>query len=656
MKTQKRMMGTLLILFFVSHALSAKIELPNIFTDNMVLQRQADVTIWGKATPKKEVTVLCSWDKHKYSVNADSEGNWDVLIKTKEAGGPYTITVSDGSKINLSNIMLGDVWICSGQSNMEMSMREILNHEKEINSADYPNIRLLTVEKNMATTPLDNIKGNKGGWKVCAPQTVADFSAVAYFFGKNLNESINIPIGLIHTSWGGTPVETWTSGNTLIDIPYLKDEVKNIQTYSDEGQIPFYKQRLKVWEDKMRLADPCYSRDVAIGTTLDYDDSNWDTMYLPTQWENAGMTDFDGIVWFRKEIEVPESWQNKELVLSLGSIDDSDETYFNGVKIGETNAFWIHRKYTVPADLVKTGKNIIAVRVNDTGGGGGILGGGEKMYINTLAENEVEVLKLNTDWKYKIAIDWSSFPQAPRNPVDNPNRPTVLYNAMINPLVSFALKGFIFYQGEENVRRAYEYKTLFPTMIMDWRDKWSNNKLPFYYVQLANFMSREAIPQESAWAELREAQLETLSLENTGMVTTIDIGEAYDIHPKNKQDVGVRLALLARSKTYGQDIICYGPMYKAYRIEENSISVSFEYAETGLKTKDEKDLKGFSIAGADGKFYWADALIKGNEVVVSSPQVKFPVAVRYAWANNPECNLCNEAGLPASPFRTDSWK
>lgn len=648
---------SVLFVFVLSFSpLSARVTMPKIFTDNMVLQQRTDAPIWGKATPNKTVEIITSWDKKTYTVKSDNSGAWKTTLATPVAGGPYTISISDGKKSELKNILIGEVWICSGQSNMEMPLSgwgQVDNYKNEIAAANYPQIRLLHVEQATSTLPLDDLKATKGGWKLCLPETIEEFSSVAYFFGRDLHQNLNVPIGLINTSWGGTIAEAWTSGEALEYMPDFVEEAREIKSVSEEKAQRVYEQKFKKWNDFIIANDGGYANDVPVWAGVDMNDQSWSGMSVPDLWEGQGMDGFDGIVWFRKTIDIPESWKGKELELKLAMVDDNDITYFNGVKVGETSGYNVQRKYTIPAKLVKGGKAVITVRVTDTGGGGGLYGEPEDMVISRLDKKEAGI-SLAGNWKYHIAIDLNKYERAPQSVAGNPNRSTVLYNAMIHPLVPYAIQGAIWYQGESNADRAYQYRELFPLMIRDWRKQW-NSDFPFYFVQLANYMARKNKPRESQWAELREAQLQTLNLENTGMAVTIDIGDAGDIHPKNKQDVGRRLALNARAKTYGENIICSGPLYDSFRIEGNKIRICFKYAD-GLKVKGGTKLKGFAIAGPDHQFYWAEAVIEGNEVVVSSPDVAFPVSVRYAWADNPECNLYNSADLPASPFRTDDWR
>ncbi len=646
----------LFLLSFISVSVFSKIELPVIFTDNMVLQQQTNVPIWGKASPGKKIEIVSSWDAQKYTLIANADGTWKTQLKTPVAGGPYTISISDGKKIELKNVMIGEVWICSGQSNMEMPLAgwgKVLNYEQEIKSADFPNIRLLQVDKATNTQPQSDLKVSSGGWQVCSPASIAEFSSTAYFFGRNLYQNIgNVPIGLINTSWGGTIAEAWTSAGSLENMPDFRNAVQEMKKQENQESESQFQQKYQLWQEQFNAADSGLNNQVPLWADTQLNDADWQVMKLPGLWEDLGLKNLDGIVWFRYTLDIPAEMEGKDLELRLGMIDDEDIAYFNGKQVGATSGYNQDRKYMIPANLVKKGKAVIAVRVIDTGGGGGIYGEVKDLYLAVKSEGTSRI-SLTANWKYKISVDMAKLSPMPSRP-NNPNRPTVLYNAMINPIIPYAIKGAIWYQGESNADRAYQYRELFPLMIRDWRKQW-NCSFPFYFVQLANFMDVEPEPQESDWAELREAQLQTLHLENTGMAVTIDIGDAKDIHPKDKQGVGNRLALAARAKTYGQNIAYSGPIYKSYTIEDYQIRINFDHTNGGLKTKDDQPLQGFAIAGPDHVFYWAEAVIDGDNVVVRSPNVPFPVAVRYAWANNPVCNLYNGAGLPASPFRTDDF-
>lgn len=642
-------------LALITQLLSAQMKLSPLFSNNMVLQQQTSDPIWGKASANEKITIHTSWNKMKYETIADKTGDWKLNISTPSAGGPYEITISGKKTIKLKNVMIGEVWLCFGQSNMEMPLAgwgKVENYEQEISNANYPNIRLMQVEKNVSPSPISDFNAVGNGWQICSPQTIAEFSATAYFFGRHLNKTLDVPIGLIHTSWGGTLVEAWTSSESLKMVPYFNDALETMkQIPADIGERnKLFTQIRNDWNMAVENKDFGYKNGKIAASAVDFDDASWKTMQLPRFWEDD-IPDFDGFVWFRKTIDIPADWAGKELIFHAGGIDDNDVTFFNNVKIGSKEGWDQKREYHISPKLVKQGKAVIAIRVMDSGGGGGIHGNAENLFIS-LKNNANEKISLASVWKYKVAVDMKDIPM-PQILSNNSNNPTVLYNAMIEPLVPYSIKGAIWYQGEANVDRAYQYRDLLPLMINDWRSKW-NYSFPFYFVQLANYLPQKSEPTESIWAELREAQMNTLHLENTGMAVITDIGEALDIHPKNKQDVGKRLALIAENQTYGHNQPYSGPLFSTYKIEGNKIRISFNHFD-GLKISDGKKLSGFSIAGTDHKFHWADAEIIGNNIIVSSPNVPFPVAVRYAWADNPNSNLTNNSGLPASPFRTDNW-
>lgn len=638
--------------------LSAQVQLLPLFSDNMVLQQKSQAPIWGKSGANKAVKITTSWDNKTYNITADANGDWKTTMSTPQAGGPYKITIYDGKNVILQNVMIGEVWICSGQSNMEMQVEgwgKITNYEQEKAAANYSNIRFLQVEKATSPVPMDDITVAANGWQVCSPETVADFSAVGYFFGRDIHTSQNVPIGLINTSWGGTIIETWTSGESLTTMPDYKDEIVSVSKLptTKEDREKFFLANVEIWKDKITQIDKGFEGKEPVWTSLDMNDGSWEQMKVPGLMQEQGLKGFNGIVWFRKVIDIPAKWEGKELTLNLGAVDDNDFTYFNGVQIGHTEGWMENRSYKIPAKLVKRGKAVVSVRVMDTGGSGGIWGSPENVYIQRTASDRQ---LLAGEWKYKVSLDIKDIPNMPVNLSGEPNVPTFLFNAMLKPLIPYDIKGAIWYQGESNAGEAYQYRELMPLMITDWRKQWGYD-FPFYMVQLASFTQIQTQPVESTWAELREAQTRTaMTLANTGMAVAIDIGEELDIHPKNKQDVGKRLALAARAQTYGEKIPYSGPVYHRYKVEGNKIRIFFLNTDNGLKTKNNEPLKGFTIAGLDHKFYWADAVINGNTIVVSSPEVDFPVAVRYAWADYPICNLYNGADLPASPFRTDDWQ
>ncbi|MBC7417604.1 MAG: 9-O-acetylesterase [Pedobacter sp.] len=646
----KKIILSLLVSCF-SLASFAKVKLPSIFADNMVLQQKTNAAIWGSSKQGQVIDITTSWNKKKYSVTASANGDWKIAVATPSYGGPYQISISDGEVINLKNILIGDVWICSGQSNMEMPLSgwgKIKNYDEEVKNANYPKIRLLQAEHTTSYVPLDDVKlNNGGGWQECSPKSVAGFSSAAYFFAREIYKQTGIPIGLIHTSWGGTVAEAWTSASALKTMPDFSQALKTISDKENDKVKP-YSEKLEVWNIEVKKADQGFSNGEAIWTKANFDDSGWKTIKTPGLWVAEDLKNFDGVVWTRKEMDLPAGLAGKEVTVDLGTIDDDDVTYFNGVKIGETVGVANVRKYIVPANLVKAGKNTITVRIFDTGGGGGFYGDSSLMKLNIKGG---DAIPLAGEWKYKIGLDLAKLSPKPSSD-NNPNQVTVLYNAMIYPFLNYTIKGALWYQGESNADRAKQYRTLFPLMITDWRAKFKQGDFPFYFVQLANFMAPEKEPIESNWAELRDAQLNTLKLPHTGMATIIDIGEANDIHPKNKQEVGRRLALIALHNDYKKDIEYSGPMYKSSKIDGENMVLAFSHAK-GLKAKDEGKLKGFAIAGADKVWHWADASIKGNDVSLSASSVPQPKFARYDWANNPDGNLYNEKDLPASPFQTE---
>lgn len=653
------LISSLSILIFMScqksYSPAKDIELLPLFTDNMVLQQKQAIPIWGTAEPGGEVTVTLNDQQSKGIV--DSEGNWKVSLSPVPAGGPYELSVRGEKTIKINNVMIGEVWICSGQSNMEMAVNtewgKINNAAEEVANANYPNIRLLMVNKVMSTTPQE--KFASVGWKECSPKTISNFSAVAYLFGRKLHKDLNISIGLIETAWGGTVVEAWTSAKTLKSVNEYEYQIESLDLGLFERKT--YKRsdnkEQKAWvnevQDKLQKSG-VLSRGY---NKFGYNSKSWKSLDVPKVWESQNIN-FDGVMWVKKEITIPQTWEGKDLVLSLESINDFDITWFNGEKVGSMPNASMPRSYTIPKELVKIGKNEITVLILDIGNNGGIYGNPNNTVLGYSKETTIS---LAGKWKYKkdkFDLNLISHPPGWDISVAQ-NRPTVLYNGMINPLLPYGMRGVIWYQGEGNADRAMQYRKLFKALINDWRDAWGQGDFPFLFVQLANFMKRHNTPTDETWAHLREAQTMALELHNTGMAVTIDIGDAKDIHPKNKQDVGKRLALNALAKVYGKDIAYSGPMYKSMKNEGSMMRLKFTNTDKGLKIKGSKQLNGFAIAGKDKKFVWAKAKIEGNEVVVWNSNVKNPIAVRYAWANNPICNLYNGAELPASPFRTDDW-
>jgi sialate O-acetylesterase len=509
------------------------------------------------------------------------------------------------------------------------------------------------VPNKISQEPLNNT--DTAEWLICNPEHVGAFSAIGYFFGRQLHKDLNVPIGLINTTWGGTESESWTSTKSIKNDPDFSEELIELQNLDIDKAKEEMEKEFTVWHQSFREMDKGYQDGVFIWASENADYSDWESMVLPGLWEERGLDSLNGVVWFAKEIELPDQVVSSGFDIYLGPVDDSDIVWINGNKVGETlNAYNIERKYSVGPEVLKQGKNVILVRVEDYQGGGGIYGDRSQLRITA----PDLILTLSGSWNYKVGTDEIP-PDLPSNNFGPNSYPTLLYNAMINPLLPYGIKGAIWYQGESNAGRAYQYRRIFPLMITDWRNQWDQGDFPFLFVQLANFMQPRDPPDESEWAELREAQTMTLSLRNTGMTTIIDIGEANDIHPRNKQDVGKRLALSAYKVAYGKDLVHTGPTYESMKIEGNKAIITFTENVSGLVIKDPYGyLKGFTIAGKDSTFHWAKAdIIDDQTVVVYSDEVLEPVSVRYGWADNPDdLNLYNKEGLPANPFRTDTWE
>jgi sialate O-acetylesterase len=644
------------------------ISLPPLFADHMLLQRGMELPIWGKAAPGEKISI--SINASQATATANDRGEWSAKIPPLHPGDATTLTIKGADRdkpLVIEDVLVGDVWICSGQSNMEFALAGAKNGAAEVKAAKDPAIRLFQFPRVTALEPSRLVEGK---WAVCTPKTAAGFSAVGYFFARDLRARENVPIGLIGNSWGGMPAESFTSAQALKsnpDFQPLLDAKRAAAPPTDAASREKLKQAKAQWEQKYILQDTGnhgFDEGFADPQT---NDSDWKPMKLPGHWEDAGLK-IDGAVWFRKQVQIPAAWVGKELMLRLGGIDDYDTSYFNGRQVGRTGdngnelAVLVQREYTIPAALVKAGRATLAVRVFDRMGTGGFYGPPERMDLAPKGDESAEPISLAGDWRYRIerGVDQpEKIPPRPMPPAGEsaPQLASNIFNAMVNPLIPYAIKGVIWYQGESNAGRAEQYRTLFPAMIADWRKHWGQGDFPFLFVQLANFQPRQPNPTDSAWAELREAQLMTLTKSpQTAMAVTIDIGEEKDIHPKNKQDVGKRLALAAENVAYHHDDVEFsGPIYHAMQVEGRSIRIRFDHAR-GLKTSDGAPPSGFAIAGADLKFAWADARIDGDSVIVSAKSIDQPIAVRYAWADTPDVNLYNSDDLPASPFRTDDWK
>lgn len=653
---------------------SGTFQVAPLFTNHMVLQQQRAVPVWGTGDPGKSIVVEGSWGKEARTT-IDSSGKWMVHLQTPKAGGPFSMQIQMGDTVlQLTDVMSGEVWLCSGQSNMEMPLQgwppyAFVEHSaQEIQAATNPDIRLFTVSRNASLLPLSTCTGE---WVECSPKTAAGFSAVAYFFGKDLYARLHVPIGLIHSSWGGTPAEAWTGLDTLARFPEFDTVVSRMGAARDSlkvfdrwlTQFPVIDMRGKTGPTKwVGLAfddDSC--------SLPGFPDSGWRTMKLPTLWESTEVGNFDGIVWFRRTVEIPKSWIGRDLTLELGPIDDMDITYVNGTRVGgyESEGYYSQpRIYTVGGSLVRDSIVSIAVRVLDYQGGGGIWGNGKRMCLHPAGSDST--ITLEGEWRYLPVADLindrffvfgdkvNTYFHRPYLPIEvSSQTPGALYQGMILPLVPFSLRGVIWYQGESNVSNPGLYTRLFPAMIKEWRDVFHQPDLPFYYVQIAPF----AYGGKSHSELLREAQLRTLSLKNTGMAVTLDIGNPQNIHPADKIDVGDRLARWALAKTYGMKrIACSGPLPAKVTRSKHYVEIRFTYANKGLVLKDTTDGTGFVIAGKDSVFHPASVHLLRDRIRVFNPTVMNPLAVRYAFTDTSHATLFNKEGLPAPSFRTDGWR
>lgn len=629
------------ILLIFSVIANAEVRMPLLFSDGMVLQRNKQIPIWGFADANENIEV--HFNKQIKKTTADKNGKWTLNLNPEKAGGPFELIIIGKNKITIKNVLVGEVWICSGQSNMEFQVFKTMNAEKEIADANYPMIRHFGVAQDLSGTPKDDLK--QGKWEEANKQNVGNFTAVGYYFARKLYSELKIPIGIINTSWGGTNVETWTSREAFEKSDEFKSMIANVPTVDINAIFETYKKSVLDNLKKVQGFDVSMENEEQFQNP-NFQDKNWPEIKVPSLWENQQIGNIDGIVWMRKTIVLTAEQAKKEAVLHLAKVDDEDKTYVNGVEVGTNNLWDAKRIYKIPANVLKEGTNVIAVRITDYSGGGGIYGDPEDLKIDFKDSN----FPLDGLWKFnviKVRIEVS------------PNSyPSLLYNAMVNPLVPYAIQGALWYQGEANVWRAKQYKKAFPLMINDWRAKFKQGDFPFYFVQLSTFDEFGGNSQKgSRWAELREAQSETLKLPNTGMAVTTDIGNAKDIHPTNKQDIGLRLASIAMNDIYGKKQVHSGPTYKSQEIKGNQIILTFDNIGTGLSTPNNDELKGFEIAGADKVFHSAKAIIKENKIIVSSENVKNPVAVHYGWADDDtNINLFNKEKFPASPFRTDNWE
>ncbi len=619
----------------LGNLIQAQISIASIFSDNMVLQRNISIPVWGwaKANEKVEVT----FHNQKKTTKADKTGKWSIHLDNEIAGGPYILYIKGKNIIEIKNVLVGEVWICSGQSNMEWTVGQSDDANNEIAKANYPNIRHIKIPKEINSTPnqiLNNVK-----WSVCSSGTVSDFTGIGYFYAKKLQEKLHIPIGLINASWGGTNIETWISREGFESRNDTSDG-KQTELFKEMiGQMP--KVNLNALLDLKMVAaqnriealqkTKFTTENIPLYKELNYNDTSWLDLQQPGVWEEQSLGDFDGVVWLRKHFILNKEDLNATNLLEIPAIDDNDETYVNGIKIGETNGWDAKRNYQIPSEILKVGDNIIAIRVVDNGGGGGIYGKAEVLKLKVGTKE----IPLNGTWKFQV--------ETIKNTINENEFPSLCYNAMISPLIPFAFKGVIWYQGESNATRAFQYNKVFPLLIKDWRAKWNTN-FPFYFVQLATFKTKGNSNEGCSWAELREAQTTTLQITNTAMVVTTDIGNPNSIHPTNKQEVGKRLATIAFNNVYDKKMICGGPTFASFENKEGKAIITFDSIGSGLKTTNNDEfIYGFEVAADDHVFYTANAFIKEDKVIVTCDKVANPFAIRFGWIGDASnCNLFNQ--------------
>lgn len=603
--------------------LSAKVRLPRLVSDRMVLQRDTELDIWGWADPGEKVTVR--FQGRHYDTETGADGCWHVLLPPQQAGGPFVLEVNE---IVIRDVLVGDVWLCSGQSNQETPIARLTDKFPEINVSNNHMIRHYKVPTQDVKGELrEEIAGN-AGWHSAIASGVMNWTALAYFFAQEAYEHTHVPVGMLVSSLGGSAIESWISQEHLKEFPQL---------LVDQAAY-----------DSLKLARQ--DRGAGRWQLPECDDSDWATMTVPGYWRENG-ADIHGTVWCRKTFDVPASMAGRHARLYMGTMVDSDSVFVNGTFVGFTSYTYPPRKYDIPAGVLREGKNVIAVRLTANGGNGGFVK--DKRYAIVGDEAEID---LTGTWRYKTGIDQSEVQRLSARLANLDRTGSGLYNGMIYPIRHYRVKGAIWYQGETNAGNPAPYADYLKALITNWRELWQWPDMPFLLVQLPNFMEKKDRPTDSGWARIRDAQFRTaLSVPHTELAVTYDAGEWNDIHPLDKKTVAHRLFLGARRLVYGEKVNASGPLYKDMQVDGDRIVLSFTETGRGLACRG-KELKHFAIAGEDRKFVWAKAVIRGNKVVVSSPEVKHPVAVRYAWSDNPsDANLCNKDGLLASPFRTDNW-
>jgi sialate O-acetylesterase len=624
----------------------ADVRMPGIFTDHAVLQRKAPIKIWGWADKGERVTVYLN--AATKSVITDQDGRWLITMPQMEAGGPYELVVKGKNTLRFADILIGEVWLCAGQSNMQFVVKNTISVREATQQANFPAIRHFKVKEKIAPAPSDDVAG--GSWTVCSPETVQSFTAVGYFFAKQLNQDLNVPVGIINASWGGTYIEAWVSRSALAENPDYRDvpvitEHQLSAWYSNVEELyARYGKKLGIQSfSNYKTSDSLWHRN-------DYADDRWILTPFPGDFDKTALPRYDGTVWFRSNFTLDNRASTKGWTLHLGKIEDYADIFINGRKIGTASSTNNTSDYVIDPSVLTSNENTIAIKVNDYWETGGFTAGPQTYYLEGNQDTTSRILLADLHWKMNFASanTWIRTPNV---------HPNVLFNGMVNPVIPYSLKGVLWYQGENNAEFAFQYRELLPMLIADWRARFGQPAMPFYFVQLPNYQKYQQNSKNGGaqWAEIRESMQKTLAVPHTGMAVTIDLGDSTDVHPRNKEDVGKRLSLIALCNLYGKRYTYTGPEVKSIAFEEGKIRITFKRGSRLVARDRYGYLRGFELAGKDKKFVNAKAFIQDSVVVVESPFVLSPEAVRYSWSNNPDGNLYNEAGLPASPFRSDHW-
>lgn len=635
----------ILQILFVFGSTFCQVRLPKLINDGMVLQRDENVRVWGWASAGEKVTIR--FIDSTYHTAADSNGNWKIMLSKLKAGGPYEMEIDGSNSITIKDILVGDVWFCSGQSNMGLTLGSVRNvYEDEIEHMKNPYIR------QFFTFPMTDFDKRDsdyrfGRWEQADSQNARGFTAVGYFFAKYLYQKYRVPIGIIHVSLGGSSAEAWISEESIKSFPIYHEELQRFQKPGYlENVRKEDKERIEKWNVLLRENDEGYENPQHTWFDAALDTSGWDTTYVPGYLAKTKLGPVNGVVWYRRQFAVPSNMAGKPAVIKLGRIVDCDTVFINGKFVGFTGSQYAERNYNIPGGLLKDGTNTIVVRIiNFQRYDGGFVP--DKPYEIIAGTDTVD---LKGEWRYRLGATADPLEDA----VFTGKIPTGLFNGGVAPALNYRIKGVVWYQGESNTSRAFEYYDLFKLLIKDWRQNWHQGDFPFLYVQLPNFVEVNIEDTKYDWAYLRESQLKALSTPNTGMAVSVDIGEWNDIHPVDKKDLGYRLALAAEKVAYGEKHIVYsGPIYESMKVNGNKIILTFADVGGGLVAKNGGKLECLEICGADDIFFPAEAKIENDKIIVWSNKVASPVAVRYAWSNNPEgANLYNKERLPASPFRT----